>query len=208
MSSTLTFYDHPASGHSRRVRCVLRHLSTQHTLPVETVTVDLFAGAQRQPDYLAINPNGVVPALKTPDGILWESVAIVHYLAETFPSSLLPTSAFGRADALRWGVWTQANLSRVQAVYLFQNYLKGAYGMGPADPQVLAGVEGDLKKYLTVLDNHLASRAFLCGDTPTVADYVTACTYDTHGVAGMPVAGFDNLAHWAARVAALPGWGA
>jgi len=82
------------------------------------------------------------------------------------------------------------------------------YGLGPADPQVLAGVEGDLKKYLRLLDDHLATHAFLCGDAPTIADYIAACTYDTHSVAGMPVADFDHVARWAERVAALPGWGA
>ena len=65
---------------------VARHLNS----PVEFVAVDLARGEQRQPDFLAINPNGKVPALTDGDRSLWESNAIMAYLAEKAGSDLWP----------------------------------------------------------------------------------------------------------------------
>ena len=72
----MQLYGYFRSGNTRKVRLCLAELSVQH----ELVAVDLAAGEQRSPDYLRINPNGVVPTLVDGELVLWESSAILLYL--------------------------------------------------------------------------------------------------------------------------------
>ena len=75
----MKLYTNPLSPNGRKVTTVVHHLQLQ--LDVEVV--DLSKGAQRTPEYLAINPNGAIPALVDGDLKLWESNAIAAYLADT-----------------------------------------------------------------------------------------------------------------------------
>lgn len=207
----IRFYDHPDSGSARRVRCILRHLQTRHAFDVERIEVDLWSGAQRQPDFLALNPNGHVPVLVTVEGVLWESVAIGHYLATRFPSDLWPEGAFVQADILRWEVWTTGELGPPAGVYLYENALKPAMTGGTPDPSVLDSARPKLLRCLDILEAQLAKTPFLCGERPTLADYTVACTYDTREVAKMPVSEPNGprlaIERWFERVTSLPGWG-
>ena len=92
----MKLYHHPASYHARRAVDVAREVAA----PVERVLVDLMTGAHRQPEYLALNPNGFVPTLVDGDFVLWESTAIMHYLAEKAGGAPLGEGAAGRADVL------------------------------------------------------------------------------------------------------------
>jgi glutathione S-transferase len=70
----------------------------------DTVLVDRARSAQRDPEYLAINPNGLIPTLITPDGAMFETAAILLWLDEQH-GDLLPTDGADRAAALKWLVW-------------------------------------------------------------------------------------------------------
>lgn len=90
-------YGMSASGNCHKVRPVLG-LTTQ---PFEWVEVDLFSGATRTPEFLAMNPNGKVPVLELPDGrCLPESNVILCFLAEASP--FLPQNRFARAQVAQW----------------------------------------------------------------------------------------------------------
>ncbi|HEY8432099.1 MAG TPA: glutathione S-transferase N-terminal domain-containing protein, partial [Sandaracinaceae bacterium] len=82
----MKLYDFPFSPNCRKVRAVAYELG----IPLEYVHVDLFAGAQHRPEILAKNPNGRVPILEDGDLVLWESTAIIRYLAHG--SFLVPSS--------------------------------------------------------------------------------------------------------------------
>jgi glutathione S-transferase len=95
---------------SRASRClwVLEEVGAEYSkLPV----VDT-----RAPDYLAINPNGRVPALVDDDVVIWESLAINLYLARRFPSDLSPKSMPEEAHVLKWSFWAESELE-----YLLRN---------------------------------------------------------------------------------------
>jgi glutathione S-transferase len=76
-----TLYNAPQSTCSQRVRFVLN----AKNLPFEEHKLDLFSGDQLKPDYLAINPNGVVPSLVHDEQIITDSSVIIEYLDEAFP---------------------------------------------------------------------------------------------------------------------------
>src|SRR5262245_10204350 len=99
----MKLYGFPMSPNSRRAQLVLEELG----LAYEYVTVDLMTGAQKKPEYLALNPNGRVPTLVDGEFVLWESHAIGEYLAEKHPTKRLGGSS--PAERGEIGKWTYLN---------------------------------------------------------------------------------------------------
>ena len=93
--ATLTLYNAPQSTCSQRVRFVLNAKG----LPFDEVRLDLFSGDQLKPDYLALNPNGIVPTLVHDDVVVIDSSVIMEYVEEVFPdgSAFVPDDPAARA---------------------------------------------------------------------------------------------------------------
>src|SRR5271167_686007 len=124
---------HPMSGNSRRVLLVAAHLD----IPLERNLVDLTKGEQRGALHLERNPNGRVPVLEDDGLLLWESRAIMQYLAEKTPGqTLLPTDPRGRAEVQRWLFWCAAHMAPANALLVQENFVKVLMGR-PADPAEL-----------------------------------------------------------------------
>lgn len=193
---------HPASYNARRARAVVHHLQ----LPVQIVTCDLMSGAQQQPAFLALNPNGKVPTLEDGDFVLWESMAIMQYLASQTPNSLWPENARARADITRWQAWDLAQYGRCADVFLFENVLKGLFGLGPPNPDALAQAGQRMRGHLAVLEQQLSRHPWVCGDTLTLADFSLAGSHETALAAGAPVADAPHVRRWIEAVQALPSW--
>ena len=99
------------SPNSRKVEAVIDHLG----LEVEIVRHD-FRGGLRSPDYLALNPNAKVPTLVDGTFVLWESNAIMQYLADKVGSdSLFPRDPRTRADIVRWQCWELVHFNQRSA---------------------------------------------------------------------------------------------
>src|SRR5262245_52855879 len=97
--SDLVLYDSPGSPCARRVRIVL----LEKDLGWTTRLVDLTKMEQKRPEYLALNPNGVVPTLVHGERVIYESNVITEYLDEVFPEPpLYPHDAWQRAQAKMW----------------------------------------------------------------------------------------------------------
>src|SRR5262245_21356656 len=90
----IKLYNSKVSPYARKVRLIAAELS----LPIEKVELDFLKGDPRKPEYLAMNPNGKVPTIDDDGFVLWESIAILKYLAEK-KGKLLPSDARGRAEA-------------------------------------------------------------------------------------------------------------
>lgn len=161
-----------APTRSIRVRWTLQELD----LDFEPVTVDLRAGAHRDPGFLRINPAGKLPVLVDDDRIVTESVAIVLYLAEKHPHRrLLPSDLAGRAEAYRWLLFAATELeqplwriARNTAIYPEHERLA-------ADVTKAASEFHDMAR---VLEQHMRDRPFVLGDDVSVVDFVTAYTLD------------------------------
>src|SRR2546427_5729487 len=99
MTESITLYDSPGSPCARRVRAVLLEKGLAWT----TRLVDLTRMEQKRPEYLALNPNGVVPTLVHGDRVLYESNIITEYLDDVFPDPpLYPRDPWARAQAKIW----------------------------------------------------------------------------------------------------------
>jgi glutathione S-transferase len=155
------------SPNSHKVAAVVSHLNLQ----IEIEYHDFAGGALRRPEYLALNPNGMVPALIDGALALWESNAIMQYLADTAGSVLFPRDPQKRADIVRWQFWELAHFNKALGTLAFEVVAKARLNFGPANEGLVALARADLARFAPVLEHHLAGRRYLVGEALTIADY-------------------------------------
>ena len=112
----------------RKACAVAKYLNS----PVEYVHVDLAKGEHRKPPFLAINPNGKVPALEDGEKRIWESNAIMGYLAQAAGSDIWPRDD-RQIEVLRWLSWDAQHFSRHAGTLYFENIIKPTFNLGPAE---------------------------------------------------------------------------
>ena len=199
----MKLYYHPASPFVRKVLLTAELLGIE----LEKQIVELFAGAGQSPDYLRVNPQGKVPTLVDGDFTLWESNAIVQYLAALAPASpLLPSDTRSRADILRWQFWESSNWAPACAVYINENVLKPMLGRGEADPAELKKADEKFHRFANVLDSHLSAHPWLVGDALTLADLSVAPVLMYAGPGKYPLDGYPHIAAWFGKIQQLPAW--
>jgi glutathione S-transferase len=199
----MKLYGFPPSPNTWKVRAVAAHLG----IPLEVEFVDLAKGASRTPDYLAINPTGRTPTLVDGNFKLWESTAIMQYLASQKPNSLWPDNVRARTDIARWQSWQLAHWSKEGCEPLiFNRLVKKLLGLGAPDEAAVAKGLVSFNKEAQVLDTHLANRPYLVGKELTLADLSVAAPLFYTKEADLPVGPYARLQEWFGRVAALPCW--
>lgn len=199
----MKLYGFPASPNTWKVRA----LAAQLKMPLEFELVDLLKGAQQTPAFLALNPTGRTPVLVDGDFKLWESNAILQYLASKNPTPLYPNDAKGRADVSRWQFWDLAHWGAQACQPLtFENLVKKFVNLGAPDQAVVAKATEAFTKEAKMLDAHLARHKYLVNDTMTIADFTVAAPLFHAQGAGIPVAHYANIGAWFGRVSALPCW--
>jgi glutathione S-transferase len=199
----MRLYHHPMSLNARRAVMTALHLGAK----VELVFVDLAKGAQRQPDFLRLNPNGRVPVLDDDGFVLTESHAIMQYLAErTAGQTLYPAEVRARADVNRWLFWNAHHFTPAVSILNWENVVKPMIGRGDPDPREVARGEALVTDTARVLDAHLAGKQWVVEDKLTLADLALATPLAALEKAKLPVAGLRNLAAWFKRVQELDVW--
>jgi glutathione S-transferase len=200
---TMKLYGFPPSPRTWQVRAVAAHLG----IPLEFEFVDLTKGVQRTPAYLALNPTARAPVLVDGDFKLWETAAIVQYLASKTPNTLWPDDARTRADIMRWQSWQIAHWSgHACEPLLVERLVKQILNAGPPDEAIVTRALEAFHREARVLDAHLARQPYLVGDTVTLADFAVAPTLFYAERAALPLADVPHVRAWFARVAALPCW--
>ena len=189
------------TSNPRKACALAKHVAA----PVEFVRVDLTKGANKSASFLAINPNGKVPALQDGDTVLWESNAIMCYLADKMGSELWPKDA-RQIDIIRWFGWETAHFSRHAGTLFFERYIKPEFGLGETNPAAVEEATGFFKQFAAVLDGHLAGRSYLVGDALSLADFAVASMLPFAQPAQLPVDGFAEIKRWYAAIEALPAW--
>ena len=199
----MRLYYHPVSTCSRRVLMTARCLDTK----VDLVLVDLFKGEQNSPNFLKLNPNHKVPVLEHDGFVLWESYAIMQYLADMVPGqTLYPIDTHARADVNRWLFWCGQDFMPGIGILNWENSIKPLIGIGPADPVEVARGERLLIEAAKVLDAHLDNRKWICDCGLSLADLAIAAPLADQNSAKLPVTGLPNLQQWFKQVQALDAW--
>jgi glutathione S-transferase len=171
----------------------------------QPIFVDFFGtGVQRTPDWRAsTNEMGELPVLVHGAKKLTQSGVILTYLAE-HSKKFLPGNEDDRLEALRWILFDNQKVNGYLGPYRFlRNFAKPA-----GNPAVMEFLKGRIDNSLTILDRRLASRSYLVGSGPTIADLsLVAYLYYPAEEFGFDIpAERKNIAAWLDRIKALPGW--
>jgi glutathione S-transferase len=198
----MKLYCFPPSPNSWKV------LATAHQIgmPLELVIVDLTKREQRKPEYLELNPTGRTPTLVDDGFALWESSAIMRYLADKRETPLFPKDARTRADIARWDSWHGQHWSRGVVPFLFENLVKKVMGIGEPDEKALAQAATIFQQEAAVLDKHLARHEWLTGDAMTLADFIVVAPLAYAEEAKVPLEDYRAIKRWRTRLMALPAW--
>lgn len=170
--------------------------------PYRIVRVDLARGDQRRPEFLALNPNGRIPAIldhAPPGGAVpvFESGAILLHLADT-RGGLIATDPAGRAATLGWLF--------LQVAGLGPNFGNAGHFLAAPEPQPAAirRFQGEARRHLEVLERRLAEAEWLDGRGFSIADIAHFAWVRSAGYAGLPLEAFPGLAARTDRIAARP----
>lgn len=185
-----------ATPNGHKVSIALEELE----LPYELHLLDLAKQEQKQPAFLAINPNGRIPAIVDHDAedfAVFESGAILVYLAEK-TGKLMPSDAKGRSRVLQWLMFQMAGVGPMmgQANVFFRYFPEK---IQPA----IDRYQGEVRRLFGVLDRHLASHAYLA-DEYSIADIATFPWVRTHRWSGVAIDDFAHLRRWLAEIRARP----
>jgi glutathione S-transferase len=199
----MKLYGFPPSPNTWQVRALAAHLG----MPLDFEFVDLTKGGSHTPDYLVLNPTGRTPTLVDGDFTLWETLAIMQYLAGQTANSLWPNDPQKRADITRWQSWNLAHWNKDAWVpVLTERFIKKVLNLGPPDAAVIAKAIEAFGKEAAMLDSHLAKRKYLVGDALTIADFAVAVPLFYTKQVELSLGPFPHMRDWFERIAALPCW--
>ena len=169
-------------------------------LPYEVRLVRLRKLEQKEPAFLAINPNGRIPALVDRDEggfAVFESGAILVYLAEK-TGRLMPADRLGRSRVMQWLMFQMSGVGPMQGqATVFFRYFPEKI------PAVIDRNQNETRRLYGVMDGQLAQREYLAGDY-SIADIAVYPWVAQHDWSGVELAPFANLARWFERLSARP----
>jgi GST-like protein len=168
-------------------------------VPYTVHRIDL-GGDQKQPSFLALNPNGRIPAIvdrELDDFAVFESGAILVYLAEK-AGGLLPTDVKGRSRVLQWLMFQMGGVGPMMGqANVFSRYASEKI------PYAIERYRRESRRLFEVLDSQLRGEQFLAGEY-SIADIANWSWVSTHEWSGVSIEGLDHLTRWLAAVGERP----
>lgn len=168
MQNSITLWGRKNSGNVQKVLFLLDELGLEY----EHLMADLGFGQMGTPEVRALNPNALVPILQHGDVTIWESHAILRYLAATFGGAAhWPASSADRVSMDQWMEWSQTTLIP-SMVRLFLLIVRTA--PSKQDPQLIAEASANAARVVKILDSQLAKTNYVAGDNFSIADITCA----------------------------------
>ena len=169
-------------------------------IPYEVHVVNLLAGDQKKPEYLALNPNGRIPTIVDRDAgdfAVFESGAILIYLAEK-TGRLLPADTKGRSRVIQWLMFQMGGIGPMmgQANVFFRYFPERIQS-------AIDRYQNESRRLFEVLDGRLAKSEWLADDY-SIADIANWAWVRTHKWSGVSIDGLDHLRRWLGQMAARP----
>ncbi len=191
----LKLYDLDRSGNCYKVRLLLSMLGLDYT----AIRTDTRQGESQTDDFKRLNPRGQIPVLLDGETLLWDSMAILVYLARRYGDERwLPSDALGEARVMQWLAVSENELlyglARARATRLFN---------GPFD---LAQCHRDATPGLQAMERRLAEHEWLAADHPSIADLACYPYVSLAGEGECSLDPYPAVTAWLGRVEALPGW--
>lgn len=191
----LKLYDYPTSGNCYKVRLLLSMLGCDY----ERVPVDILKGESVTPEFLQLNPRGQIPLLKDGETVIWDSMAILVFLASRYgDEQWLPADPLGKARVMQWLAVSENELlyglARARAVMRFKR------------PFDLAQCQKEGHAGLATMESRLSEGEWLAGEHATIAD-IACYPYVALAHEGeISLEPYPAVQEWLGRVQGLPGW--
>lgn len=191
----LKLFDYPLSGNCYKIRLLLSMLA----LDYERVTIDILSGETSTSAFRRLNPRGQIPLLVDGENVIWDSMAILIYLARRYgDEKWLPRDAHDEARVMQW-----LAVSENELLYGLARARAALWLKRPFD---LAQCQRDGQAGLTALESRLARASWLAAEHPTIADiacYPYVALAEEGQVSLHP---YPAVRGWLQRLERLPGW--
>lgn len=202
----MKLYYFPVSNTGRPVRLFI----AENNIPCEDVVLDFMKGEHVAPDYMKLNPNGLVPTLVDDDFVLTESSAILKYLADKINSPAYPKELKKRAKVNEMMDWFNTGFYRdygYNVVYP-QIYPHHKRQTDEAQQQTIEWGKSNTQKWLKTLNDVWLGKdnKYLTGDEITIADYFGAALLTSGHVIRNEFKNYPKVEAWLKRIEALPSW--
>ena len=154
----IKLYEHPLSGNAYKAKLLLHQLSVEY----EGVTVDIFAGEHKKEEFSALNPNCKIPVLSDGDFVMWESNAILFYLAKKFsPNPYLSDDPETYGLIAQWAFFGKTTIDPNLAL---ARYFAKFLPPDQVPPGMMEKLHAQGNVALAILEDHLSRTEFLSGD--------------------------------------------
>ena len=166
-------------------------------LPYEVQVIDFASNEQKADWYLRLNPNGRIPTLDDEGFVVFESGAILLYLAEK-TGKFLPRDVQGRSRVMQWLMFQMSGIGPMMGqVNVFARYFPEKL------PSVIDRYRREVTRLFAILDRQLADHEYVAGDY-SIADIALWPWVSGYDYSGMSIEGFDSLQRWLTRVGSRP----
>jgi glutathione S-transferase len=192
---TIKLYDFPVSGNCYKIRLLLSMMKVNY----QSIQVNLGGGANQTNDFLAMNPRGQVPVIVDGETTVWDSMAILAYLAREYgDEKWFPQDNVKMAEVMQWLAVSENELlygiARSRAALIF----KRPFDLKQCQEEGQIGLE--------VMDKHLSDKSWLVGDNVTIADIACYPYVSLASEGEISLDRFKNVLRWVKDFEALPGW--
>ncbi len=172
-------------------------------LNYQVMPLDMGKKEHKAEHFLKLNPNGKVPCIVDDGFVLWESAAIVQYLAQKYKPEMLGTSLKDKAMVQQWSFWTMTEAQPPLVDILIQKVFMPA---DKRDHALIERCEKKLPNLFVVLENELKNKKFLVGETYSVADVMVASATNLALSLGIDFSQYPNIKSWMAEISSRPAW--
>ena len=196
----MKLYNVSISPNCKRARIVAAELD----IALDHVPLDFTQGDNRTADYLSLNPLGKIPTLTDDSFALWESGAVIWYLASQRPSALIPQEPRAQADLLRWMFFGSCHLDPNYTILVVERFLKARRAL-PPDGHLTEHAERELARFIPVVEQQLSRRDYVTGSFG-LGDVVLGCTLELSPLVRFDWSPYPNVRAWIERLQARPSW--
>lgn len=198
---TIRLHVFPPSPRAFKVLLAAHHFGIDYDLRM----VDLAKAEQNSPEFARLNPNKRMPVLQDDSFVLWESNAIMEYLASRTPDGL-PREPRKRLAVTKWLYWDSNHWDPACAIFVFERLVKPFFGLGETSDDEIARATGLFSRLAGVLNGELGKHRYVTGDALTVADLAIGSALSVSDRVNYPLEEFGAIRRWRADLEALPAW--
>lgn len=187
----LKIYGSDLSGPANKVRFAANALG----LPYEYIRVNMREGEHKKPEYIQLHPAGKVPVLDDDGFVLFESNAMMKYLAGKKKSDLYPQDLKERMVVDQWIDFASFHVGDAVSRVTYNRFFASLRNFPVDESSLKAGLEF-LNRYLPIIDGQLGRHAYLAGDKLTLADINLLAILDPAEVANIDLSPYKNIVRW------------